>query len=175
MRPVAALALGALLGAGAHACAAMAQTPQASPTLTADRAQLASCLRQAQSTPQGCVGLVAISCVRETAGDRVRAEQGCARREEAVWRERLTLTSQALGRRLDAGQRARFVALQLAWEGFVAQKCLFYAGQQPSAAQPGRQAGCELREVARRALELEPMMRQAPPTRRPQGRPEIFR
>lgn len=154
---------------------AAAQAP-ANPMLAADRAQLSACLRQAQAAPRSCVGLVAIACVRSAQAERGRAEQLCARREEAVWRERLLQLSQNLARRLETGERARFSALQLAWESYVAQKCAFYAGQQPAAAQPGRLAGCELREVAWRSLELEPAVRAAMPApRRPQGPPQIIR
>jgi hypothetical protein len=154
---------------------AAAQAPT-NPMLAADRAQLAACLRQAQAEPRSCVGLVAVACVRSAQAERGRAEQLCARREEAVWRERLVQLSQNLARRLDTGERARFSALQLAWESYVAQKCAFYAGQQPASVQPGRMAGCELREVAWRSLELEPTMRSAVPgPRRPQGPPQIIR
>lgn len=179
--PAAAFALLAALSASVFSAPVLAQGPPAgpsppsSPSLAADRAQLLACLRQSQGAAQGCIGSIAIACVRDGRGDRSRAEQSCAKREEAVWRERLTLAGQVLGRSLDAGQRARFVTLQLAWEGYVAQKCLFYAGQQAPALQPGRQAGCELREVARRAIELEPAARPGPAPRRPQARPEIFR
>lgn len=165
------IALSALVAAGG---AAAQVAPD--PLLAADRARLASCLRQAQGAARSCVGLVAVACVRSAQAERGRAEQLCARREEAVWRERLMQLSQNLARGLDPGARSRFVALQLAWEGYVAQKCAFYAGQQPASAQPGRLAGCELREVAWRALELEPSGRGAMSApRRPQGPPQIIR
>ncbi len=167
--------LGGLVALLALAAGAAAAQNPPNPTLATDRAQLVACLRQAP-TPRSCVGLVAIGCVRAAQGERGRAEQLCARREEAVWRERLMQLSQGLGRRLEAGERARFAALQLAWEAYVAQKCAFYAGQQPAAFQPGRLAGCELREVALRSLELEPAARAASPApRRPQSPPEIIR
>ena len=108
--------------------------------------------------------------------NRAAAEAGCARREEAVWREKLVLAVQQSGRPLDAGQRSRLVALQMSWEGYVAQKCAFYAATQREALQPGRQAGCELREVAARVLELERNSRPQAPARRPsQQQPQIIR
>lgn len=148
---------------------------QASTTLSADRAQVAACLRDNRSAAPSCIGAIAVGCLGTAGADRRAAEVGCARREEAVWRERLTQALQASGRTLDAGQRSRLAALHLSWEGFIAQKCAFYGSIQREGWQLGRQAGCELREVALRALELE---RAAPPqgrTRAPQSRPQIFR
>ena len=86
-------------------------------------------------------------------------ELGCARREEAVWRERLGQVLQLVSRALDASRRGRFVSLQVAWEGFIAQKCSLYGSIQREGWQVGRQAGCELREVAHRSLDLERSIR----------------
>jgi hypothetical protein len=110
---------------------------------------------------------VAVACVRADRSNPRGAEGPCARREEAAWRERLTLALQATGRRLDAGQRSRLAALQLAWEGYVTQKCAFYGAAQPEALQAGRQAGCELREVAGRAIELAKALPQSGSRRPP--------
>lgn len=151
-----------------------AQSPAPSPTLAADRAQLVACLRQSGTVATSCIGLVAVACVRAAGGDRRAAEPACARREQAVWRERLGQATQLVARALDAGQRSKLASLQLAWEGYVAQKCAFYGASQREGFQLGRQAGCELREVAQRALELERSMPQsAPPA--PQQQPRIFR
>lgn len=147
---------------------------QPSPMLQADRAQLVGCLNQSGAAATSCIGLVAVACVRAAGGDRRVAEPACARREEAVWRERLGQATQTVTRSLDASQRSRLAALQLAWEGYVAQKCAFYGTTQREGLQPGRQAGCELREVATRALELERNLPQATPARPPQ-QPRIFR
>jgi|GEM_PF-1718981 len=149
-----------------------AQTP--SPTMAADRAQLVACLRQSATVATSCIGLVAVACVRAASTDRRIAEHACARREEAVWRERLGQATQAVTRAMDAGQRSKLASLQLAWEGYVAQKCAFYGASQREGLQLGRQAGCELREVATRALELERAQPQATPSR-PQQQPRIFR
>lgn len=149
---------------------------QTSPMLAADRAQLASCLQANSGATRACIGSIAVACVVAAGANRVAAEAGCARREEAVWREKLVLAVQQSGRPLDAGQRSRLVALQMSWEGYVAQKCAFYAASQREALQPGRQAGCELREVAARALELESAARPQAPARRPsQQPPQIIR
>lgn len=142
--------------------------------LASDRAQLVSCLRQSGSAASSCIGAVAVSCVRAASADRRGAEFGCARREEAVWRERLMLALQATGLRLDAGRRSRLAALHVAWEGYVAQKCAFYGAMQREGWQLGRQAGCELREVAERAIELARALPQAP-ARRPSSPPRIIR
>lgn len=163
------LALGLIL------CAAAPAAAQTGPTLAADRARLASCLRTNSGAAPACIGSIAVACVITATGDRRAAEAGCARREEAVWREKLVLAVQQSGRPLDAGQRSRLVALQMSWEGYVAQKCAFYAATQREALQPGRQAGCELREVAARVLELERASRPQAPARRPSQPPQIIR
>ncbi|CAH1678262.1 conserved exported hypothetical protein [Hyphomicrobiales bacterium] len=146
---------------------------QGSPALRGDLTSLASCLRDNGPSPSACIGSVAVACVRAASNDPRGAEAGCARREEAAWRERLTLALQVTGRSLDAGQRTRLAAVQLAWESYVAQKCALYGAAQSAALQAGRQAGCELREVAGRAIELTRGLPQA--GRRPQSPPQIIR
>ncbi len=148
---------------------------QASATLAGDRAQLSTCLRDNRAMQPSCIGTIAVACVSAASADRRAAEVGCARREEAVWRERLTQAVQQSGRSLDSGRRSRLVALQLTWEGFIAQKCAFYGATQREGFQLGRQAGCELREVAMRALELDRAATPPAPTRRPSQPPQFFR
>jgi hypothetical protein len=154
--------------------AAQTITPRASPTLAADRAQLSICLRQSGGAPASCIGTIAVACVAAASTGRREAESGCARREEAAWRERLGQALAIVGRSLDSGRQSRLASLQLAWEGFIAQKCAFYGASQSEALQVGRQAGCELREVAERAIELERAMPRQP-QRPPQGPPQIIR
>jgi hypothetical protein len=149
-----------------------AQTP--SPTLAVDRAQLVACLRQSGTVATSCIGLVAVACVRAASTDRRIAEHSCARREEAVWRERLGQAALLVTRSMDPGQRSKFAALQVTWESYVAQKCAFYGASQSQGLQLGRQAGCELREVANRALELGRSRPLGAPSRL-QQRPRIFR
>ena len=158
-------------------CSLAATAPavaQTSPTLRTDLAALSGCLRDSGSSPSACIGAVAVACVRAASNDPRGAEAACARREEAAWRERLTLALQVTGRALDAGQRSRLAALQLAWESYVTQKCAFYGATQREALQAGRQAGCELSEVAGRAIELAKALPQAG-GRRPQSPPQIIR
>lgn len=133
---------------------ALAQAP-GSGVQPADRLQIASCMRQSAAATAACIGAVAVPCVRAASGDRRDAEIACARREEAIWRERLAQATQMLGRTLDAGGRGQFAALQLAWEGYAVQKCAFYGSNQVPARAAGLQAGCELREIGQRALEVE--------------------
>lgn len=175
MKQLGLLALGALV----LTVPALAQAPSrpANPALAADRAQLAACLRErGEEAATSCIGAIAVACVRAASADRRGAESGCARREEAVWRERLTLATQATGRALDAGQRSRLAAVHLAWESYVAQKCALYGAMQGEGLQNGRQAGCELREVAERAIELtRALARQAAPRREPAQPPRIIR
>lgn len=147
---------------------------QNSPTLRSDLAVLSGCLRESGSSPSACIGAVAVTCVRAASNDPRGAEAACARREEAAWRERLTAALQAAGRSLDAGQRSRLAALQLAWESYVTQKCAFYGATQREALQAGRQAGCELREIAGRAIELAKALPQSS-RERPQSPPQIIR
>ena len=45
--------------------------------------------------------------------------------------------------------------MQRSWEGYAAQKCAFMADVQTAARAPAMQAGCELSEVAGRALDVE--------------------
>ena len=104
--------------------------PAGNAVLASDRAQLATCLREGRTAAPSCIGMIAVACVRAVGVDQRAAEAGCARREEAVWRERLLMALRLKGRSLDAGQRNRVVALQVAWESFVAQKCAFYGTTQ---------------------------------------------
>jgi len=146
---------------------------QGAPGLRDDLSSLANCLRDNGASPAACIGTVAIACVRAASGNPRGAEAACARREEAAWRERLTLALQVSGRSLDAGQRSRLAAVQLAWESYVSQKCALYGASQREELQAGRQAGCELREVAERAIELAKGLPQA--GRQPQSPPQIIR
>ncbi len=136
-------------------------TPMASaqtepPATGTDRALLSACLRESLSQPRACIGAIAVPCVRQAAAPaRAEAEITCAKREAALWRERLEAASVALGQRLDPGQRSRFAALQRNWEGYAAQKCAFLGELQPAARMAAMQTGCDLREVAERALEVE--------------------
>ncbi|WID97332.1 lysozyme inhibitor LprI family protein [Bosea vestrisii] len=148
--------------------AALSQVPT-NPVQSADRLQVANCVRQGLATSPACIGLVAVPCVGSASGDRREAEITCARREEAVWRERLTLAGATLERTLEAGARSQFAALQLAWQSYAVQKCAFYGASQPPTRSAGLQAGCELREVAERALEVERFA--ARQTRRPPAAP----
>jgi hypothetical protein len=155
------------LGAAGSAAA------QGSPILRSDLASIATCLRDNAASPSACIGTVAVGCVRAASSDPRGAEAGCARREEAAWRERLTLALQMTGRSLDISRRNRLGAVQLAWESYVAQKCALFGAAQSAALQAGRQAGCELREVAGRAIELARGLSQG--ARRPQSPPQIIR
>jgi len=174
MAPMRGIVIALALSISFAAAAARAQAP-ADPVQAGDRQSVADCVRQGPAVGAACIGLVAVPCVAAAAGgDRGQAEIACARREEAVWRERLTLASAALGRGLDARARSQFAALQIAWQSYAVQKCAFYGTVQAPARAAGRQAGCELREVAERALEIERSA--VPQPRRPAAQPpQIFR
>jgi hypothetical protein len=150
----------ALLAAlGGFAGTALAQAPEGG-ILAADRATIASCIRDSGEQARGCIGAVAVVCARQGGGSREEAEVRCSRREAAVWRERLEMALAALGQRLESGPRSRLAALQRSWEGYAAQKCAFASELQPAARAAVMQAGCELREVALRSLETERLIRQ---------------
>lgn len=156
---------------------AVAQTP--APSDGTDRALLSSCLRDTQDAPRACIGSIAIPCVRRAAeGARSEAEVSCAKRETTLWRERMDAASGVYSQALDSGQRSRFSALQRSWESYVAQKCAFAAEIQPAARMASMQTGCDLREVAGRAIEIELALRgrqgNTPATRRNQA-PRIER
>jgi lysozyme inhibitor LprI len=151
--------LALLIVAGPSLVATRAQTPERSPLNAADRAAIASCLRDSTDRPRACIGTIAVVCARQASGDRREAEIACTRREAAIWRERLELAAMLLGQRLESGSRSRFVALQRSWESYTAQKCAFIGDVQPPARAAVMQAGCELNEVAQRALEVERLTR----------------
>ena len=154
--------------------AAQAQAPApGSGVSAADRATIASCIRDSGELPRGCIGAIAVPCTRQPGASRDGAEVACFRREAAVWRERLDFAASTLAQRLESGARSRLGALQRSWESDAAQKCAFAAEIEPPARAASMQAGCELREAALRALELERLARrQAGPA---QGRPELHR
>jgi hypothetical protein len=130
------------------------------PSTGTDRALLSACLRESQSAPRACIGTIAVPCVRQGLGGvRTDAEITCARREATLWRERLDAASGSFAQTLDAGQRSRFAALQRSWEAYTAQKCSFLGEMQQPARMAAMQAGCDLQEIAARAIEVERSMR----------------
>ena len=148
----------AALAANAALAQAQAPTPQA-PVPQADRSAIGSCMSESAGTPRACIGTIAVPCVGQASGDRRDAEIACSRREAAVWRERLDGASSLLARNLASGLRSRFAAVQRSWEGFAAQKCAFLGEVQPPARAAVMQAGCDLTEVAGRAIEVERLAR----------------
>jgi uncharacterized protein YecT (DUF1311 family) len=130
------------------------------PTSGPDRALLSACLRESIGSPRACIGTIAVPCARTGAGGaRPDMEVSCVKRETLLWRERLDAASGAYAQALDSGQRSRFAALQRSWEGYVAQKCAFLGEMQPPARMATMQAGCDLQEVANRAIEIERALR----------------
>jgi hypothetical protein len=139
---------------------AQERAPENAPSTGTDRALLSTCLRESQSAPRACIGTIAVPCVRQGLGGvRTDAEITCARREATLWRERLDAAAGAFAQTLDAGQRSRFAALQRSWEAYTAQKCGFLGEIQPPARMAAMQAGCDLQEIASRAIEIERSVR----------------
>jgi Lysozyme inhibitor LprI len=164
-------ALLALTGLGAPA---LAQAPVPGGSVTAaDRAAIASCVNESGEMPRACIGTIAVVCTREPGAQREGGEVGCSRREAAVWRERLDLALNGFAQRLQPGPRNRLAALQRTWESYAAQKCAFAAEIQPPARAAPMQAGCELRETALRAMEIERMARRQ--ARPGDARPQLHR
>lgn len=139
----------------------------------ADRSAVASCLRESADAPRACIGTIAVSCARDEDGDRRDAAVECSRREADVWRERLDFAARSAAERLDGGQRSRLAALQRSWEAYAAQKCAFAGELQPASRAPLAQSGCDLREVALRAIEMETLTGRRPPAG--EARPRIER
>jgi hypothetical protein len=133
---------------------ARAQAPEGNVT-AADRATIAACMRESGGQPRACIGAIAVTCAGQTSGERRETEIACTRREAAVWRERLDLAARALVQRLGSGSRSRFAAMQRSWEEYVALRCAFTGEIETPARAPVMQAGCELRAVAGRAIEIE--------------------
>jgi hypothetical protein len=163
----------ALLAAVLLAAPASAQTPPGNGVSQADRATIASCVRESGELPRACIGAIAVVCTRQPGARSEGADVACSRREAAVWRERLDLALAAFAQRLEPGPRSRLAALQRTWESYSAQKCAFAGEIQPPARAAAMQAGCELREVALRAIEVERLTRrQARPN---EARPQLHR
>jgi Lysozyme inhibitor LprI len=154
----------------ALAAPASAQAPGGSGVTAANRQTIASCVRESGEMPRACIGAIAVVCTRQPNAPRDGDDVACSRREAAVWRERLDFALAGFAQRLDSGARSRLAALQRSWESYVAQKCAFAGEIQPAARAAPMQAGCELREVALRALEVERLMRRdvRPADRRPE-------
>jgi hypothetical protein len=147
---------------------ARAQAP--SPVQPSDRTTIAACIAESGRMPRSCVGSVAVVCARQAPGDRRDAEVACMRREAAAWRERLDAGAAMLAQRLASGPRSRLAAVQRSWEGYAAQKCAFVGEVQAPPRAAVMQAGCELHEVAARAIEVERLARAqaGPQSQRPQ-------
>ncbi|MGL4975918.1 MAG: hypothetical protein ACRC56_11525, partial [Bosea sp. (in: a-proteobacteria)] len=137
--------LASSLLANAVLLAAPAQAQAPSPVTAEDRASISSCLRESPSTPHACVGSIAVVCARTTTGqDRRDTEITCARREAAIWRERLDAGQLGYAQQLQPTARSRFLALQRSWESYTAQKCAFFGEVQPVPRAAVMQSGCEL-------------------------------
>jgi len=164
--------LAALAALGLLACSgeARAQAPETSVT-AADRSAIASCLRDSGQSPRTCIGTIAVVCVRQ-GSNRDEARISCARREAAVWRERLDFALRALSERLDSGPRSRLASVQRSWEAYAPQKCAFIGELQSPEQAAAVQAGCDLRETAVRAIEVERLARRQAQAASPRPRLE---
>lgn len=157
------LAAGAVTHAAAQAPAPPRAAPPGSPSQPPvdpqDRASIASCLRESGRAATACIGSVAVVCARQASPPNADTSIACSRRELAVWRERMDAAALAYGRSLAAAQRSRFLAVQRAWEGYSALKCSFLAEMQAPARAGMMLSGCELRETAERAIDIERLAR----------------
>lgn len=162
---------------------ASAQTPPAPPgtaprqDVTAqDRAAIASCLRESGRAANACIGSIAVVCARQATPATTDTAIACSRRELAVWRERMDAAALAYGRALAPAQRNRFLAVQRSWEGYSAMKCAFQAEMTAPARAGAMLSGCELRETAERAIDIDRLARrQAQAGNSRNAPPQIFR
>ena len=163
----------ALLALGLTSFDALAQEPNRGSVSAEDRATISSCIRDSADRPRACIGAIAVVCARQASGDRREAEIACTRREAGVWRERLDLAARAFAQRLESGPRNRFAAAQRGWEEYTALNCALIGEIERPARSPVMQAGCELRAVAERALEIERLARRHAQASQP--RPQLHR
>lgn len=163
-----------LLLVGAVSCCGSALAQSADMTVTVeDRKAISGCLSESGNMARACIGTVAVVCSRQGRGDPREQGIACSRREAGIWRERLDFAMNVLAKRLESGARSRLAAVQRSWEGYSAQKCAFVAEIQTPERAPVMQAGCELRETALRAIEVERWTRRQGQAERP--RPRIQR
>lgn len=151
--------IAALLVATIGAARAQSGINGANDVTGTDRATLSACLRENLASPAACIGSIAVTCSRTTEGEKRDHEVACARRETAVWRERLDISAVAYSQKLESASKSRFVALHRSWESYTSEKCAFFGDTQPPAISASMQAGCSLREVATRANEIERALR----------------
>lgn len=157
-----------LLGALAFPPApAMAQgMPRDAAAARADWSTIAACVQESGDSPRVCVGAVAVLCLaRQRGGNRSDVELACNAREAAVWRERLDAAAAVLMDRLQGDARARFLGIQRDWEAYAAQRCAVMAEVRPSPSAALAASRCDLREIARRAIDVDSLSRSANPGR----------
>lgn len=162
---------------------AFAQTPPVPPGPTPrqdvtpqDRTAIANCLRESGRAANACIGSIAVVCARQATPATTDTAIACSRRELAVWRERMDAAALAYGRALAPAQRNRFLAVQRSWEGYSAMKCAFQAEMTAPARAGAMLSGCELRETAERAIDIDRLARrQAQAGTGRNAPPQLFR
>jgi hypothetical protein len=123
-----------------------------------DQEAIANCLAESADSPYACIGSIAVVCARLASNRGDDPALTCAEREEAIWRSRLDTAVSELQRSLPTSAFHRFVALQQAWQNYYALKCSFLGDEGGTRAER-RKNGCELREVAMRAIEVDRYLR----------------
>ena len=124
-----------------------------------DQEAIANCLAESTDSPYACIGSIAVVCARLTSGTPGDSAITCAEREEAIWRSRLETAIAELTRSLPPTQLHRFASLQQAWQTYYAQKCSFLADEIGTDRAQRMRQGCELREVALRAIDVDRYLR----------------
>jgi uncharacterized protein YecT (DUF1311 family) len=126
------------------------------PAKTGGDARLVRATKEAPSSAESCIGVVAEPCQSEPDGASNLGIAQCYDRETAVWDERL---NQNYKKRLDDAEPAYRDALkkmQRAWIAYRDAKCgSISVGEQGSMSIP-MTASCVLGETARQAIFLEP-------------------
>jgi hypothetical protein len=148
------------LALAAEAAAPMMTPPVEAKLVTGstDQEAIANCLAESADSPYACIGSIAVVCARLASSRGDDPSLTCAEREEAIWRSRLDTAVAELRRSLPASAFHRFNTLQQAWQNYYALKCSFLGDEGGTRAER-RKNGCELREVAMRAIEVDRYLR----------------
>jgi hypothetical protein len=120
-----------------------------------DAKAVAQCVDKAQKDdrfPGACIGVVADPCIK-AAGDADGA-RACAKRELAVWRERLKKAIAAIGKNGPKQMAAAVAAAQKSLAAAQDSLCPQFNGLDPGMSMGGEDY-CRLQETARRVLVLE--------------------
>ncbi len=122
-----------------------------------DSAAVQSCIKSAGARPQrqeGCIGIIADTCLKRPAAQSTAGQVACADRELAVWDDILNESFRRLREKLDEAQKIKLRDMQRAWLESRDRTCAFYWDFFQGTIASPMGAFCSNRETARRALFL---------------------